>query len=429
MVSVSTRSDIDVGPDLSAPSSLLPRRVNVTEWDAAAALPPMLSSSTKRRLPALDFDDDVDTENVDPNLMSPKRIKNHDDVSDLIPSKSWTVPPSKRSGLVLIDAQRSADLLKSPTKPLSSAPTSARPIAKPSSRRNRASTLLTGGSTQSTPSGTAGSTSIGTSSVPADRSLTSKRIGILNKKRPASPFVRIDPPSKSRRSGGLSLDAALGGTIPGYAARSPVVPAQSRSSRSVEKSMKSEWFFEIHEDTAEEHNLNMVSFSAGVLDISDDEDGKREKDDRGKENIPPDTISVAEGGDHHLVALTTNSSAPIQRAIADHASAKTRRDGVLKHTLVDPAHRAPLADLPPELFRDEFELSCDTFEIGTVAGEDEGPADEDELWSPHIDTVQSPVQQRPSFESEHPTLDSAEGRQEGQVQIWESGSAAGDEEQ
>ena len=193
--------------------------------------------------------------------------------------------------------------------------------------------------------------------------------------------------------------------------------------------MKSEWFFEIHEDTAEEHNLNMVSFSAGVLDISDDEDDKREKDDRGKENIPPHTISIAEGGDLHLGASTTDLSAPTQRAVADHASAKTRRNGVLKHTLVAPADRAPLADLPPELFRDEFELSCDTFEIGPVAGEEEGPAEEDELWSPHVDAVRDPGQQRPSFDSEHPTLDPTEDHQEGDVQIWESGSAAGNEEQ
>lgn len=49
------------------------------------------------------------------------------------------------------------------------------------------------------------------------------------------------------------------------------------------------WFFEIHEDTAEQEATNLMEHSATVLDISSDDDfeTKRRNEDRGKENVPP----------------------------------------------------------------------------------------------------------------------------------------------
>lgn len=52
--------------------------------------------------------------------------------------------------------------------------------------------------------------------------------------------------------------------------------------------MPKSWFFDIHEDTAEEEAANLMEHSTGILDISsDDEAGPSKKDDRGKENVPP----------------------------------------------------------------------------------------------------------------------------------------------
>ncbi|KAI9047289.1 hypothetical protein LZ554_008738 [Drepanopeziza brunnea f. sp. 'monogermtubi'] len=65
-------------------------------------------------------------------------------------------------------------------------------------------------------------------SAPAGRSPTRKRAGILHRRKTgggSSPFTRVDPPkfsssalSSSSLGLGFSIDAALSGTIPGYAA-------------------------------------------------------------------------------------------------------------------------------------------------------------------------------------------------------------------
>jgi hypothetical protein len=122
-----------------------------------------------------------------------------------------------------------------------------------------------------------------------------KRIGLLSKQRrfSSSPFRRVDPPTfnAGNVSTGLpfSIDAALSGTISSY---KPVVDVSAPEAVLAEpKSMPKSWFFEIHEDTAEEEASNMMEHSASTLDISSDDDceTRRKKDEleRGKENIPP----------------------------------------------------------------------------------------------------------------------------------------------
>ncbi|KAL6879282.1 hypothetical protein J3F83DRAFT_295877 [Trichoderma novae-zelandiae] len=124
--------------------------------------------------------------------------------------------------------------------------------------------------------------------APAGRSPTrGKRSGILSGRRRAT---RLDPPSFHLGSAPFSLDAALKGTIAGYAPRpstkKPVV------SSLLEPEAKASWFFDIHEDTAEQEMTNLLQHSTCTLDISSDEETEqRAKRDgvegRDKENIPP----------------------------------------------------------------------------------------------------------------------------------------------
>ena len=54
---------------------------------------------------------------------------------------------------------------------------------------------------------------------------------------------------------------------------------------------KKSWNFEIYVDTEQEEMANLMEHSTSTLDISDDEGGVSPKDDRGKENIPPEELS------------------------------------------------------------------------------------------------------------------------------------------
>ncbi|KAM0283711.1 hypothetical protein ACHAQH_002300 [Verticillium albo-atrum] len=148
-------------------------------------------------------------------------------------------------------------------------------------------------------------------SAPAGRSPTrSKRSGILSsRRRTAGPYTRVDPPLFNLSAAApFSLDAALKGTIPSYAARSTIAaqplsaPTVSPSRTSVSKDLlepdlKASWFFDIHEDTPEQEMTNMLQHGTCVLDISSDEESEvkatRERaEGRDKENVPPvDDIS------------------------------------------------------------------------------------------------------------------------------------------
>ena len=55
----------------------------------------------------------------------------------------------------------------------------------------------------------------------------------------------------------------------------------------IQESMPKSWFFEIYEDTPEEESANLMEHSTLTLDLSSDDEGSV-KDDRGKENCPPE---------------------------------------------------------------------------------------------------------------------------------------------
>lgn len=135
-------------------------------------------------------------------------------------------------------------------------------------------------------------------SAPAGRSPTrgNKRIGILNRRRTGT-FTRIDPPTFSLSSTPFSLEAAIKGTVPSYAAKTNSGSATSSLSLSNSddfygSNVKSSWEFDIHEDTPEQEMTNLLQHSTCRLDISSDEEcqrkASREKaEGRGKENVPP----------------------------------------------------------------------------------------------------------------------------------------------
>lgn len=140
-------------------------------------------------------------------------------------------------------------------------------------------------------------------SAPAGRSPTrgNKRIGILHRRRTGT-FTRIDPPTFSLSSTPFSLEAAIKGTVPSYASRTPsATKAGSTASSSLSlsnsddfygSSSKSSWEFDIHEDTPEQEMTNLLQHSTCRLDISSDEEcgrklGREKAEDRGKENVPP----------------------------------------------------------------------------------------------------------------------------------------------
>ena len=81
----------------------------------------------------------------------------------------------------------------------------------------------------------------------------------------------------------FSIDAALSGTVSSYKPE----PLQHVSVPTLGEAVPNGWMFDIHEDTEDEALSNIMEFSTQTLDISDDEGRRAEKDDRGKENIPP----------------------------------------------------------------------------------------------------------------------------------------------
>ncbi|KAI3390794.1 hypothetical protein diail_8663 [Diaporthe ilicicola] len=266
-----------------------------------------LSSPGKRK--AADFLNVDDFENVDPALLFSKRSKaSCSDGS----SKDFLKPPSfiltKSSSTPALPSSKdgiSASILSSP---LRGASPRARPILNPKSPAKKLGNLSRGSSTPM--------------SAPAGRSPTrgNKRIGILNRRRTGT-FTRIDPPTFSLSSTPFSLEAAIKGTVPSYAARtssSNKASSATSSSLSVSKSedfygsnLKASWEFDIHEDTPEQEMTNLLQHSTCRLDISSDEEcerrlGRVKTEDRGKENVPPaDDISqtsarrattISEGG-------------------------------------------------------------------------------------------------------------------------------------
>ncbi|KAJ0160471.1 hypothetical protein CTA2_7890 [Colletotrichum tanaceti] len=236
------------------------------------------ASGGKRK--ASDIVDADDFENVDPGVSS-KRSKGSD---GFYPSKDTLKPSSfvLTRAAPLIESPASSSYARPPLPPLSRH----RNLLQPKSPAAKINTAIA----KSSPL-----------SAPAGRSPTrGKRSGILsNRRRTAGPYTRVDPPlfslssSSSSASAPFSLDAALKGTIPSYAARSSVASSSRSAAKDLlEPDSKASWFFDIHEDTPEQEMTNMLQHGTCVLDISSDEESERKAsrdraEGRDKENVPP----------------------------------------------------------------------------------------------------------------------------------------------
>ena len=248
--------------------------------------------------------------------------------------------------------------------------------------------------------------------APAGRSPKHKRIGILSRRRmTTNSFTRVNPPSSStgESTNGLpfSIDAALAGTVPQYKSKS----LQGKG-----------WHFDIHEDTPEDEEDNLMGHSTGTLNISDDEGSSLKGDKDNKENIPPIDGPAA-------VISATQVSA-------------TRRDMMTDET------REPLGDLDA---KDFYAEGCDASSCIVVAAEDSSDQALDKLSNtintqepsslprPHTNAVTEAqagwedVIARFAFKSTTAAdadlgIERESSKETAEIQIWESESAKGDDD-
>ena len=207
---------------------------------------------------------------------------------------------------------------------------------------------------------------------------------------------------------------------------------------------KDSWFFDIHEDTADELATNLMEHSTCTLDISSDEEcAAHLRDDRGKENVPPpDDVSqtrtrLAEPGD----ASASSFSDPKARA---RFSARRRRE--LDDGAID-IDRCPLGEMPAEDFYAE---GCDGESVVLVPAEEDDEAEdgaqEPEQDSPSVlaapvtfdfcvkgkeepsDAIVDELMRKSDWDvaPKAAVLEPLEKAEDG-FQVWESGSAKGDE--
>lgn len=166
------------------------------------------------------------------------------------------------------------------------------------------------------------------SSAPAaaGRSPTkSKRPGILSNRR-----TRLNVPAFGSRSRApLSLAAAVSGTLANKKHKKKADVA------TLEESKPNSWFFNIYEETEEQQDFVInewtMTQSACTLDISDDECKTAAREERGKENVPPnEPVNAA------APATTTTTATP--------QASSSRKD------MMTDEPRTPLGDLNPSDF-------------------------------------------------------------------------------
>lgn len=276
---------------------------------------PIFNAPMKRRAASPEPFDDFDSENVDPNIfLSPSKRTKGLDGSSFIKAPKFALVDAKPVAFTA----NAAPVTKRPSSLSVSIPSTANvtPIA-----RSRGSPKH-------------------------------KRVGLLSnrisgekdlkRRHSSSPYRRIDPASSKRSSLSsipFSIDAALSGTISSYTpAAEPAVPAvQNDAPAALEKKpMPSTWFFEIHEDTADEEAANMMEHSASILDIGSDDDAitksQRDFEDVGKENVPPPDFVApvrAQRGLHAINASITDSLEAVEtdlhKGISNKAKAAAKK--------------------------------------------------------------------------------------------------------
>ena len=327
-------------------------------------------SPTKRPLEPSTFDE-VDSENIDPAIFSSPSKKSKSDVSEkpfkpftfsLTPTKSMPPPPTIPSRL----STPARANMSSPRAPLT---------------------------------------------APAGRSPKRKAIGLNKNRRISAPFSRIDPPFASRNNSALpfSLDAALSGTFANSAPKD--------AGATIQESMPKNWFFDIYEDTSEEEAATFMEHSTLTLDLSSDEESsKREKDDRGKENMPPEDY------DPPVASRPAAESAVL---VPKHVK---KTDIIRKKVIVDEmddGQRSPLSDLETEYFVPEG-LDKDSYVIVNPTPEKQTSStglDVKSLFATPVPFTAGPVSEPNTRAPSKTVIDlpfvNVEGDVKGDIIVWE----------
>jgi len=128
-----------------------------------------------------------------------------------------------------------------------------------------------------------------------------------------------------------------------------------------DKESKESWNFAIYEDTEEELATNLMEHSTCTLDISSDEESAvRERDMRGKENVPPpDDVSQTRTVISDPAAQTEMEMSEVKARA--RATRRNRDEGAIE---ID---RRPLGDLAAEEF---YANGCDGESVFVIAESD-----------------------------------------------------------
>lgn len=211
---------------------------------------------------------------------------------------------------------------------------------------------------------------------------------------------------------------------------------------------KDSWFFDIHEDTAEEEAHNLMEHGACTLDLSSDEETtRRERDETGKENVPPaDDVSQTRPAEASTSVESVGGSEISATQLAKAAKGKRR---VLLEGEIE-IDREPLGDLAAEEFYAEgcergsvFVIVEEESAATTTAADTQLPTPEDMpeivVEDDVVEQEQEPLpeldidvlMQKNSTSTPAPgakLLQPLEREEEGaRFEVWESGSEKGDE--
>lgn len=277
----------------------------------------------------------------------------------------------------------------------------------------------------------------------------------------ANPYSRIDPSTLPVPVAPLSLDAALKGSIPSYAARSktPVLSTRKKvvcaspSDLSV-SSMNDSWFFAIHEDTPEQEMTNLLQHSTCTLDISSDEETENKQHherDEGtdKENVPP-SDDVSQLSQQRWTASADFAQTENENTMLDKAKLDARvalREMNTRDFFADGCDERSIFVVPgdedAETVVDETEQheleQCDSKDFVVYAENVPLPEDDENLQEPTIEDDNLNIV--PSIDelmrrddtctgAKAAVLEPVEGtRDGGSFEVWESGSAKDENEE
>lgn len=351
------------------------------------------STSTKRRFTPSEFDDDIDSENIDPasSLSSTKRTKNND-----------SVPVKPSSTFHLTSTPKFTFTAPKPSSVSSMPPPSAIPARLQTPISHRRANIASPRAPLTAPAGR---------SPPSMRDNKHRRV--------SAPFSRIDPPSFMRASASsalpFSLDAALAGTLTNISS-----PKPASKPKMLQDGMPRNWFFEIYQDTPEEESATLMEHSTLTLDLSsDDETSKLNREDKGKENVAPP--------DYEAPSVSSRPTTSPARTSTVSMGKQPRRK-VVKADDMEDGERSPLSDLETEDFlpagvsKDDFIVippSPAKKEYSSVATSCEAP--EENLFA----TDKAAISLDQGVVDE-PVV-AGEGHVEGEILIWEDDAKVADD--